>query len=101
MHRLPRTLIALEAGVLHVGHLWSLLEKVAPIADRVVRERLERDLLDWMGRREVTTPAQLGAKVRRELLARRVRSAARELADELRRRGVSLRPDRVDGMARR
>ena len=37
--------------------------------------------------------------MRRELLARKVRDAARELADRLRRRGVSLRPDRVDGMA--
>ena len=89
MHRLPRTVAGLESGLLHVGHLWCLLEKVAPIADRAVREALERDLLDWVAGREVTTPAQLAAKVRRELLARKVRDAARELADALaRRRGV-------------
>src|ERR1700712_2466543 len=28
VHRLPRTLAALEAGALHVGHLWPMLEKV-------------------------------------------------------------------------
>ena len=38
--------------------------------------RLERDLLAWVAGRQVTTPAQLGAKVRRELLARNVRDAA-------------------------
>ena len=47
----------------------------------------------------MTTPAQLGAKIRRELLARNVRSAARELEAALRRRGVYVRPDRVEGMA--
>ena len=99
VHRLPKTLEALESGLLHVGHLWSLLEKVAPIADRAVRERLERDLVEWVAGRDVTTASQLAAKVRRELLARRVRCAARELADALARRGVSVRPDRADGMA--
>jgi hypothetical protein len=98
-HRLPRTLDALEQGALHPGHLWPLLEKVAPITERRLRERLEADLLAWVGTRDVTTPAQLGAKVRRELLARNVRSAARELEAALRRRGVDVRPDRVDGMA--
>ena len=99
VHRLPATLAALEAGLLHVGHLWPLLEKLAPVADVVVRERLERDLLAWVAGRQVTTPAQLGAKLRRELLARNVRTAARELEAALRRRGVEVRPDRVDGMA--
>ena len=99
VHRLPRTLEALEGGLLHVGHLWSLLEKLAPVADAAVRERLERDLLAWVAGRQVTTPAQLGAKLRRELLARNVRAAARELEAALRRRGVQVRPDRVDGMA--
>ena len=79
VHRLPATLAALESGVLHTGHLWPMLERVAPVADRRVRARLERDLLHWIQAREVTTPAQLGAKIRRELLARNVRSAAREL----------------------
>jgi hypothetical protein len=99
VHRLPGTLAALEAGVLHVGHLWALLEKVAPVSDSGVRGRLEVDLLAWVAGRSVTTPAQLGAKVGRELLARNVRSAARELEEALRRRGVRLRPDRVEGMA--
>ncbi|WP_241037278.1 DUF222 domain-containing protein [Blastococcus litoris] len=99
VHRLPRTLAALEAGLLHVGHLWPLLEKVAPVGDATVRARLEEDVLAWMAGRQVTTPAQLGAKIRRELLARDVRSAARELEAAIRRRGVHVRPDRVDGMA--
>ncbi len=99
VHRLPRTLVALESGALHLGHLYLMLEKVAPVADRTVRERLERDLLAWIAAREVTTPAQLGAKIRRELLARNVRSAARDLEAALRRRGVYVQPDRVDGMA--
>lgn len=103
VHRLPGTLLALESGVLHVGHLWPLLDKVAPIADDTVRTGLEADLLAWVAgraaRSQVTTPAQLGAKVRRELLARDVRAAARELAGQLRRRGVHLRPDRAEGMS--
>jgi hypothetical protein len=99
VHRLPGTLAALESGVLHPGHLWPLLEKVAPVPDRVARARLERDLLRWVTAREVTTPAQLGAKIGRELLARNVRSAARDLEAALRRRGLYARPDRVDGMA--
>jgi Domain of unknown function (DUF222) len=99
VHRLPGTLAALEGGVLHAGHLWPLLEKVAVVADPRVRARLERDLLAWVAGREVTTPAQLGDKIRRELLARDLRSAARDLEQALRRRGVSVRPDRVDGMA--
>ncbi len=99
VHRLPGTLAALESGALHLGHLWPMLEKVAPVTDPKVRARLERDLLAWVAAREVTTPAQLGAKVRRELLARSVRSAARDLEAALRRRGVHVQPDRVDGMA--
>ena len=99
VHRLPATLAALESGALHAGHLWPMLERVAPVADHRVRARLERDLLAWVAARSVTTPAQLGAKIRRELLARDVRSAARDLETALRRRGVYVRPDRVDGMA--
>jgi hypothetical protein len=99
VHRLPKTLAALECGSLHLRHLYPMLEKVAPVVDRRVRARLERDLLDWVAARDVTTPAQLGAKIRRELLARDVRSAARDLEAALRRRGVYARPDRVDGMA--
>ena len=99
VHRLPQTLVALERGALHPGHLWPLLEKVASVADRAVRARLERDLLRWVAGREVTTPAQLGAKISRELLARDVRTAARDLEAALRCRGVYARPGRVDGMA--
>ena len=99
VHRLPQTLAALERGALHPGHLWPMLEKVAPVADRAVRARLERDLLRWTAARAVTTPAQLGAKIGRELLARDVRTAARRLEEALRRRGVHARPDRIDGMA--
>ncbi|WP_460549252.1 HNH endonuclease signature motif containing protein [Geodermatophilus aquaeductus] len=98
VHRLPLTLDALEAAVLHPGHLWPLLDKVAPIADDAVRASLERDLLAWMAGR-VTTPAQLGDKVRREVLKRDARSAADRLARAIRERGVSARPDRVEGMS--
>jgi hypothetical protein len=99
VHRLPGTLAGLESGLLHLGHLWPLLDKIGVIADDALRTSMETDLLAWMGRRAGTTAAQLGAKIRRELLARNLRDAARELADQLRRRGVHLRPDRVDGMA--
>ena len=39
VHRLPGTLAALEAGALHPGHLWPMLERVAPIEDAEVRAR--------------------------------------------------------------
>ena len=99
MHRLPRTLAALESGALQVGQLWPLLEKVAPIADPKVRGEVEADLLAWAAGR-VTTPAQLGAKARRMVLARDARGAAQRLTAALRRRGaVWIRPDETDGMA--
>ena len=47
VHRLPGTLAALEAGVLHGGHLWPLLDKVAPIVDDAVRAQVEAELLGW------------------------------------------------------
>src|SRR4051794_7545756 len=31
VHRLPGTLAALQAGALHAGHLWPMLDHVAPI----------------------------------------------------------------------
>jgi hypothetical protein len=74
VHRLPGTLAALEAGALHPGHLWPLLEKVAPIEDDTVRAEVEAGLLRWAAGR-VTTPAQLGAKARREVLRRDARAA--------------------------
>jgi hypothetical protein len=86
--------------VLHLGHLWPLLGKVAPIADPKVRGEVEADLLAWVGRRSVTTPAQLGAKARRVVLARDARGAAQRLTAALRRRGMAwLRPDETDGLA--
>ncbi|MGY1830697.1 DUF222 domain-containing protein [Geodermatophilus sp. SYSU D01180] len=96
VHRLPATLAALEAGMLHLGHLWPLLDQVAPIADDTVRAALEADLLAWAAGR-VTTPAQLGDEAHREVLERGARAAADRLARAVRERGVSARPDRVDG----
>ncbi|WP_240619502.1 HNH endonuclease [Blastococcus sp. TF02-8] len=98
VHRLPGTLAALESGELHVGHLWPMLDKVAPIADPTRRAAVERELLEWMSGR-VTTPAQLGAKARRLGLARDASDEANRLARALRRRGVSIRPDQQEGMA--
>ncbi len=100
VHRLPGTLAALEAGAIHPGHLWPLLDKVAPLADDSVRAALERDLLAWATRRgTVCTPAQLGDKVRRQVLERDARAAARDLARAVEQRGVTARPDRADGMS--
>src|SRR6476661_10589973 len=98
VHRLPGTVAALEAGALHPGHLWPMLEKVAPIADDRIRAEVEAELLRWAAGR-VVTPAQLGAKARREVLARDARAAARHLQQALTDRGISLRPHTVDGMA--
>ncbi|WP_217644736.1 DUF222 domain-containing protein [Geodermatophilus amargosae] len=96
--RLPLVLDALETGVIHPGHLWCLLEHVAPIADDAVRTRVQRELLDWLAvRHRVTTPAQLGDRVRRVVVRHDARDAARDLASAIRRRGVTARPDRCDG----
>jgi hypothetical protein len=98
VHRLPGTLAALEAGALHPGHLWPMLEKVAPVEDPTIRAAVEDELLRWAAGR-VTTPSQLGAKARRILLARNARSAAGRLAKAVAERGVHLRPESTDGMA--
>ncbi|SDF15193.1 protein of unknown function [Blastococcus fimeti] len=98
VHRLPRTLEALESGALHVGHLFPMLERVGPIADDEKRAEVEAKLLAWMAGR-VTTPAQLADKARRLGLLVDARDTARRLAEAARRRGVHLRPDREDGMA--
>ncbi len=96
VHRLPGTLAALEAGAIHPGHLWPLLDKVAPLADDSVRAALERDLLAWATRRgTVCTPAQLGDKVRRQVLERDARAAARDLARAVEQRGVTSRHGRT------
>ena len=91
VHRLPGTLAALEAGALHPGHLWPMLEKVAPIEDATVRAEVEAGLLRWAAGR-VTTPAQLGARARREVARRDARAAARQLEKAIRERGVHLGP---------
>jgi hypothetical protein len=98
VRRLPGTLAALEAGALHPGHLWTMLEKVAPISDDRIRAEVEAELLRWAAGR-VATPAQLGAKARREVLKRDARAAARRLQQALKERGVHLQPHPVDGMA--
>ncbi|MGY1664914.1 DUF222 domain-containing protein [Geodermatophilus sp. SYSU D00696] len=98
VHRLPGTLAALEAGALHVGHLGPLIDKVAPITDDTLRTTIERELLAWAAGRH-TTPAQLGDKARRELLTHTARAAADDLLRAVRKRGVSARPDRVEGMS--
>ncbi|SDE20253.1 protein of unknown function [Blastococcus fimeti] len=99
VHRLPRTLVALESGLIHDGHLWHLLDKVGPIVDASIRTRVEREVLDWVSGRSVTTPAQLGEKVRRSVLRHDAAAATQRLARALRERGVSVRPDRREGMA--
>ena len=98
LHRLPGTLAALEAGAMHPGHLWPMLEKVAPIEDATVRAEVEASLLRWAAGR-VTTPAQLGARARREVARRDARAAARQLTAAIARRGVRMQPGQVDGMA--
>jgi hypothetical protein len=100
VHRLPATLAALEAGVLHEGHLWHLIDKVAPIGDARLRAEVEAELLSWMARRHrVTSPAQLGDKARKVVAQRDAGAAARRLAKALEERGLSIRPDRAEGMS--
>src|SRR4051794_8215566 len=97
--RLPGTLAALQAGALHAGHLFPLLEVVASIGDARVRAEVEAEVLRWAAGREVTTPAELGAKARREATHRDARAAARDLTEALRRRGVFFRAERTAGVA--
>ncbi|WP_158550701.1 HNH endonuclease signature motif containing protein [Geodermatophilus sp. TF02-6] len=100
VQRLPRVLDALEDGVLHPGHLWCLLEHVAPIGDERLRARIQDELIDWIAaRHRVTTPAALGDRVRRVIAKHNARDAARDLARALRQRGISLRPERAVGMS--
>jgi hypothetical protein len=98
--RLPRTLDALERGLLHEKHLWCLLEHVAPITDDTRRTAIEADLLAWVAaRNRVTTPAALADRVRRVVTQSNARDAAHDLAPVLAKRGVSLRADRTLGMS--
>src|SRR3954453_20314863 len=97
--RLPGTLAALEAGRLHAGHLWHLLDKVAPITEQTLRAEVEAELLAWMSRRPtVTTPPQRGDKARKVVAQRDAGAAARRLAEALTERGVSIRPERAEGI---
>lgn len=98
VHRLPGTLAALEAGAVHPGHLWPMLEKVAPIEDAQTRLGIESELLRWASGR-MTTPSQLGDKARHLGLSRDARSAARRLAKAIAARGVHFRSEPTDGMA--
>src|SRR3954447_5375064 len=98
VHCLPGTLAALEAGAFHPGHLHPMLEKVAPIEDAPVRAQVEAGLLRWAAGR-VITPAQLGARARREVARCDARAAARQLEKAIADRGVHLRPGSTDGMA--
>src|SRR3954462_6746704 len=90
--RLPGTLAALEAGALHSGHVWPLLDVVADVSDDRTREEVEAEVLGWVARRagngQVTTPPQLRDKARRVAARRGARHAAQQLARAVRTRGV-------------
>ena len=102
-YRLPGTLAALESGLLHDGHLFPMLERVAVVADDEKRTALEREVLAWVAaraaRRQVTTPPQLADRLRRIGLGRDAKQEADELLAALKERGVWVRPDRRPGMA--
>jgi hypothetical protein len=101
--RLPGTLAALEAGALHAGHLWPLLDLVADIPDDRTRAEVEGEVLGWVARRagnaQITTPPQLRDKARRVVARRCAWDAAQQLARAVKRRGVHLRTEGPDGMA--
>ena len=92
--RLPGVLAGLEAGGLHVGHTWPMLDLVADIADDDLRAEVEAEVLDWVATRAargtLTTPAQLRDKARRVIARRGARDAAQRLARALKSRGVQL-----------
>src|SRR3954454_22891150 len=46
--RLPGTLAALEAGALHAGHVWPLLDVVADVSDDRTRADVEAEVLGWV-----------------------------------------------------
>ncbi|UOY02849.1 HNH endonuclease signature motif containing protein [Blastococcus sp. PRF04-17] len=100
--RLPGTVAALESGLLHDGHLFPMLERVAVVADGARRAELERDVLAWVAaraaRRQITTPAQLTDRLRRTGLGRDPKQEADDLLAALNDRGVWVRPDRRAGM---
>ncbi|MPQ98512.1 DUF222 domain-containing protein [Modestobacter sp. I12A-02628] len=95
--RLPATLVALECGTVHAGHLRVFLEQVAPIDDAAVRSTVEADLIAWSAG-QVTTPAQLADRAQRVVLRLDATAAARRLERAIRSRGVYLSADREAGM---
>jgi len=101
--RLPGTLVALEDGGLHQGHVWPMLDLVAPITDDATRMDVEAEVLGWVAQRAVsgqlTTPPQLREKARRVVARLGAREAAQRLARAVRNRGVHVRGDGPDGMA--
>ena len=103
VHRLPGTLAALESGLLHDGHLFPMLERVAVMADDEKRTALEREVLAWVAaraaRRQITTPPQLADRLRRIGLGRDSKQDTDELLAALKERGVWARPDGRPGMA--
>jgi hypothetical protein len=91
VHRLPRSLAALESGLLHEGHLWHLLDEVAPVADDALRAEIEDDLLAWVAQRhQVTSPAQLGDEARVTVARRDAAAAGRRPGGGWRRRSRSV-----------
>src|SRR3712207_3745518 len=101
--RLPGTLAALEAGALHPGHVWPLLDLVAGIDDHDTRAEVEAEVLGWVSQRaghgQITTPPQLRDKARRVVARHGARDAAQQLARAVKARGVHLRTDGPEGMA--
>jgi hypothetical protein len=86
--------LSAQAEALHPGHLWPLCEHAAPIEDDILRAAVETEVLAWAAGR-VRTPAQPGAKVRREVARRDARAAARRLAQVLAEHGVHRRGERT------
>ena len=85
--------------MLHAGHLFPMLEQVAPIEDDAVRAEVETTLLRWAAGRRNDAWRSSGAKARREVLKRRracggAAAGARDRPSA----GVSGPSDRVHGM---
>jgi hypothetical protein len=101
--RLPGTLAAMEAGMLTVGHLLTMLEHVEPIEDAELRAEIEAELLRWVAarvaERMVTTPPQLADRARRVVTRRGARDKAKKALAALRDRGVYPQSERGEGMA--
>jgi len=86
--RLPRTLDALEQGLLAWEHAVVLSEVVAPLDDEV-RVLAEQRLLDRLGRK---TPAQLRAAAHRVVQRLDAEAVSRRVAAALRERHVAVHP---------